>query len=51
MKNQVETMVTNGKKPYGKPMIEVVNLDVESIICGSEGIGTEPYEEGEFSWS
>lgn len=33
MKNQLE--IANGKKPYTKPMFEVINLEGESIICAS----------------
>lgn len=34
MKNHLE-LVAKGKKPYSKPMIEVINLEGESIICTS----------------
>lgn len=44
MKNQLE--IANGKKPYTKPMFEVINLEGESIICGSDpmSVSTNPFE-------
>lgn len=51
MKNQLE--MVNGKKPYTKPMFEVINLEGESIICGSgdqTGVQAEGFEEVPFPW-
>lgn len=37
-------------KQYEKPEIEVMDLAMQEVLCASNGVQTEPYQDGDFSW-